>query len=91
MKDDNTSVSINHTTWPVGDLIDSNNKKYPLYSSIISKKSFTHNLTYSQPASDTTKHYASDMNAAKDDLLIAAVVDNIQAVWDGDKESDTST
>lgn len=87
---DNTSVSINHTTWPVGDLINSNNKKYPLYSSIISKKSFTHNLTYSQPASDTTKHYASDMNAAKDDLLIAAVVDNIQAVWDGDKESDTS-
>lgn len=88
---DNASVSINHTTWPVGDLINSNNKKYHLYSSIISKKSFTHNLTYSQPASDTTKHYASDMNAAKDDLLIAAVVDNIQAAWDGDKESDTST
>lgn len=88
---DNTSVSINHTTLPVGDLINSNNKKYPLYSSIISKKSFTHNLTYSQPASDTTKHYASAINQGKDDRLIAAVVDNIQAVFDSDKESDAST
>lgn len=88
---DNTSVSINHKTLPVGDLIDSSNKKYLLYSSIISKKSFTHNLTYSQPTSDTTKHYASAWKPAEGAYLITAVVDNIQAVWDGNKESDTST
>lgn len=88
---DNTSVSINHTTLPTGDLIDSSDKKYPLYSSIISKYSFTHELTYSQPASDTTKHYASADRLGKAAHLIAAVIDNIQAVWDGDKESDTST
>lgn len=86
---DNTSVSINHTTLPTGDLIDSSNKKYSLYSSIISKNSFTHTLTYSQPAGDTTKHYASaQKNGA---YLIAAVLDNIQAVWDVDKETDPST
>lgn len=85
---DNTSVSINHTTLPAGDLIDSSNKKYPLYSSIISKNSFTHTLTYSQPASDTAKHYASAQAGGA--YLIAAVLDNIQAVWDVDKESDPS-